>query len=415
MKQALQAFKHLQGHLVLLSAILVRGINLCLQLSLTKLIPESEYGTVVYAQNITAFIGTFLGFGIFSGLLHFAGKEKGYSAKQELFRSVFSKGILITILLVILACLLIPIIGARVQDSFWYLISAIPFLIGLALFEAGKVYARMFMLNKIFAYSEIYFALLNLTLSLIGTLLFEGIGFLIGTCIAILSTGIFLIHNLKLWKFFNFKSKSVPKSIWQYGLMISISLSASQLVYLIDNILIGNLIEHAENIAIYKVASLIPFSLGFLPLAIVNTSLMKVSNNKTNVKALKKEQRHYFTLTIPIVVFILLFGYFILPLGFNFLSELYQKSIPLLKILLLGLPAIFFLRVPFGNWLSVIGKAKFNTYIALSMLVVNVTLNYSLIVQYGIKGAAIATVIVLWTSGIASFVVYQLYLAQLTK
>jgi O-antigen/teichoic acid export membrane protein len=57
----------------------------------------------------------------------------------------------------------------------------------------------------------------------------------------------------------------------------------------------------------------------------------------------------------------------------------------------------------FGNLLSSIGKIELNYYIISIAIVINIISNYYLIPLYGIKGAAITSAILMWFTGILSW------------
>lgn len=83
---------------------------------------------------------------------------------------------------------------------------------------------------------------------------------------------------------------------------------------------------------------------------------------------------------------------------------------------MLGISGIFILRGLFGNLLSSIGKAHINYYIASIALIINIISNYYLIPKYGIKGAAITSAILMWLTGLFSFICFKkLYKRVLLK
>jgi O-antigen/teichoic acid export membrane protein len=69
----------------------------------------------------------------------------------------------------------------------------------------------------------------------------------------------------------------------------------------------------------------------------------------------------------------------------------------------MGIVGIYIFRGLFGNLLSSIGKIELNYYIISIAIVINVISNYYLIPLYGIKGAAITSAILMWFTGILSW------------
>jgi O-antigen/teichoic acid export membrane protein len=72
-------------------------------------------------------------------------------------------------------------------------------------------------------------------------------------------------------------------------------------------------------------------------------------------------------------------------------------------ILIMGIVGIYIFRGLFGNLLSSIGKIELNYYIISIAIVINIISNYYLIPLYGIKGAAITSAILMWFTGILSW------------
>ncbi|NJE27091.1 flippase, partial [Thermococcus sp. MV5] len=81
-------------------------------------------------------------------------------------------------------------------------------------------------------------------------------------------------------------------------------------------------------------------------------------------------------------------------------GEKFASSIPVLKILSFALPFMF-LNSLFGSFLNATGKELTFTKITGFTAILNVVLNYFLILHYGAVGAAVATVV---SQGVGSLV-----------
>ncbi len=85
----------------------------------------------------------------------------------------------------------------------------------------------------------------------------------------------------------------------------------------------------------------------------------------------------------------------------------------LLLVFAIGVSGAFIFRVPFGNIMVAVGWTKTTTIISILTLVADIILNYFWIQEYGIIGAAYATSLLLWVSGIAIFIAFMVYLSRL--
>ena len=81
---------------------------------------------------------------------------------------------------------------------------------------------------------------------------------------------------------------------------------------------------------------------------------------------------------------------------------------------MIGICGILIFRGIFGNLLSSIGKAQINYYITSIALLLNIVSNNYFIPIYGIKGAAITTSILMWLTGIVSFIWFKILYKNLT-
>jgi O-antigen/teichoic acid export membrane protein len=90
-------------------------------------------------------------------------------------------------------------------------------------------------------------------------------------------------------------------------------------------------------------------------------------------------------------------------------GEEFIKYTETFMILVVGVCGILFIRGLFGNLLSSLGKANMNFIITAIALLLNFILNNYLIPIYGIKGAAITSAILMWFTGILSFLLFKYY------
>ena len=77
-------------------------------------------------------------------------------------------------------------------------------------------------------------------------------------------------------------------SFWRYGVFGGLTNVATQLLFLIDLILIGTLMNDSEMVTNFRYISIIPFSLLFLPRAFIATDFVTFTENIYNKKLYKK-------------------------------------------------------------------------------------------------------------------------------
>jgi O-antigen/teichoic acid export membrane protein len=183
----------------------------------------------------------------------------------------------------------------------------------------------------------------------------------------------------------------------------------TQLLFIIDILLIGNLLNNAEMITNYKYLTLIPFSILFLPQSFMNTDFVSFTENIKNKKYIHNYIKNYMLLFGIISVLFIVFSWLFSEYLLRIFGEEFIKYTETFMILVVGVCGILFIRGLFGNLLSSLGKANMNFIITAIALLLNFILNNYLIPIYGIKGAAITSAILMWFTGILSFLLFKYY------
>ena len=73
------------------------------------------------------------------------------------------------------------------------------------------------------------------------------------------------------------------------------------------------------------------------------------------------------------------------------------------------------LRVPYGHLLSAVGRADWNTYISVVLVLLTVVSCGWGIRHWGVEGAAMAMAAMYWLGGVMNAVMFEVYLRSLTR
>jgi len=412
--QFFRSFLDRKGGSIFGSMILSKAASFLLSIILIRLVDKPEFGNIMYAYNIVSFIGPFIGAGLFQSLLQFGPQERLVAQKKSMFRYTIIWGTIVSLGIVALLMAFAPILTYNLPDALWYLIGLAPLLISLYVFESVKNYFRIFIINRTWAVLETTQAVLMLILGAILTYFWNGAGYIVAVVVSplIISMWILIRKPFILWSRSKFETS--PKTLWQFGVYSSFGGIVSQLIFSVDILSIGNILESPEMVAQYKAMSIIPFSLMFLPGAFIKTdfvTLVKFSKDKSFLSQYSKGFLRLFALlSVGILIGAHLFSETIISILFG---SAYLGSENVFLILMWGVASMLIFRVPYGNILLAIGWIRINTGIAIGTLILDLILNYVLIPQYGIMGAGIATVISLWISGLISYLFFRIYVNQL--
>lgn len=410
LKTYLQNFIARAGNYILSASIIARILSFLASWIALQLIPNKELGIVLFAYNIIVFIIPIGGFGLHQSLLRYGALLKTKSEKNSLFRYTFFKGVWVTFILIFIIILTSIFINFQFENTKYYLAFLSITLLPMYIFELIKIQFRLHHQNKLFAFTEIIFTAVLTISVLVLSYYFKENGYAIALVLTPIISILFFINKFKSDLFYKEKLGIINREFWKYGIFASLSNVVTQLLFVIDILLIGFLLSDAEMITNYKYISLIPLSLLFLPRAFINTDFVAFTENIYNKNYIVRYIKSYLLLfTILSIAFCLFFGFFA-----EFILNLFDASFIQFKtsflILILGVSGILIFRGLFGNLLSSIGKAHVNFYITFLALIINVFSNYYLIPKYGIKGAAITSASLMWFTGIVSVIVFwQLY------
>jgi len=406
LKSYIQNFVSRSGNYILSASIISRLLSFFASWIAIQLIPNKELGIVLFAYNIILFIIPIGGFGLHQSLLRYGALLKTNEEKNSLFRYTFFKGIWVTFILIFIILLGSFFIDFKFENTKYYLAFLSIQLIPTYVFELIKIQFRLKHKNKLFAFTEIIFTT-TLTISvLILSYYFEEKGYAIALLLTPTLSVLFFIKKFKSDLLFKEKPSIINRAFWKYGVFASLSNVVTQLLFVIDILLIGLLLNNAEMVTNYKYISLIPLSLLFLPRAFINADFVAFTENIYNKKYIVKYSKSYMLLfTILSSCFFVFFG-----LSAEFILNLFDASFTQYKtsflILIVGVSGILIFRGLFGNLLSSIGKAHINFYITGIALLINIVSNYYLIPKYGIIGAAITSASLMWFTGIVSAIVF---------
>ena len=270
------------------------------------------------------------------------------------------------------------------------------------LLEVIRAQLRLNHDNKNYAFSEVLNSLILLLSIIILSYSFEEKGYAVALLITPIITSFFFISKIKI------ELKTIKKiplfniDFWKYGFFASLSNLVTQLLFVIDILLIGYLLNNSELVTNYRYISLVPFSLLFLPRVFIITDFVTITENIFNKKYVIEYIKNYLSLFTVISILMTLFCWFFSADILILFEESYSQYILSFRILIIGISGIFIFRNLFGNLLSSIGFAKTNYYIAMVSLTINIISNFFLIPLYGILGAAITTAVLMWISGILS-------------
>ena len=415
-KNFIGGFISRSGNAVFISTVLSRILSFIGSMIALRLLDNRELGVILFAYSIIQFMIPIGGFGLHQSLLRYGALLVSTKDKEKLFSYVLKHGIIGSLILIIIILIIGWFISFQFDKTFYYLCILSIAILSNFMFELVKTQFRLQHKNNLFAKAEFFQNFLLVVLIFTLTNYLGGLGYVIALISAPFITTILFIRKLQVTFYLNTNLSITNLDFWKYGFFGGLSNVVTQLLFIIDLILIGELMTDPLMVTHYKYISIIPFSLLFLPRIFMATdfvSLTEKIGQKVYIRNYIKSYQLFFSL---------------LSLLFFSISCFFSKSILLLFgkeyinysdsfiILIFGITGIFIFRGVYGNLLSSIGKMSVNYYIVSIAILINILSNFYLIPIYGIKGAAVTSSTLMWFTGIASWVCFNyLYKKKTTE
>lgn len=375
---------------------------------LVRILTKVEYGIFTYAWNIYSIILIFNGMGVESGVLQLSCEQSG---NTEYGDRVSNYGIRFGVkfdLILGASILLIGMFAPLKIEASRELLCMLCFLpMSQILFQMTTTYLRAQKRNQEFARLTVLNTALIFVVSAGCAFVLRVKGLVLGYYAAYLSSFVVGILFCRI-RLFN---KSAPlesedrKSLLKIAAISMVNSGLSQLMYLLDVFVLGIVDPQETILASYKVATMIPSALTFIPISLITYLYPYFAEHKDNGEWCLN---HYKQILLALggVNFALsavLFGAAPLIIRILFGAQ-YLDAVPVFRILSANYFFSGTFRIFSGNLLVTQRKLKFNLFVAIVSSLTNVAADYFFIQWWGSIGAAFATVLVVFVSSVLSTV-----------
>lgn len=394
-------FMHIFG-----SSIINQMVSFLSGIILVRIISKVDYGIYSYTNNIMAFFLLFSGFGIVSGVLQICSEQQNNpNLALKIYKFGFRIGFFVNILLSLIIFVFsvfveLPIRGANELLS---IMSILPLF--TIFYELIQIYFRYNRFNKKYSYFASTNTIIILIFSIIGAVLwsvrglivFRYFGYIVSIIIGVL---ILRFPFRKIYKREN--STEVNKSdLYKLSFISMANNATGHLIYILDIFIIGLIIPNETIIASYKVATIIPNALVFIPGSLM-VYLYPYFAQHNGDKQWVKEKFHlilkYFGLfNLLISTVLIIFAPIIISLIFG---EQYLDAVLPFRLLSLGYLISSTFRKVVGNLLVTQRRLKFNFWLGIFEGILNIIFNIILVTSFGSVGAAVSSLIVVTLSSI---------------
>ncbi|MFV0198514.1 oligosaccharide flippase family protein [Empedobacter falsenii] len=408
----IQSFLQNNGFYVFLSFLIEKLVMLINIIFIVKMIPQDEFGRITLIASIVAFMSPWSGFGSLQVLMKFGAGENDEQIKQDLSRKLLRNGMVYQFLLALIFIAVANIYTLKFEQLEWIILLFAIRLFGMFFQSHLTIDYRINGKNKKFAFLNIFINCIGLLLTFILTIYFGAIGYMVSLAIAPFLSLFFYSKNI-IQKAVNQITSMNWKAMWRYGRMESLAYFASELLFSIDIAMIA-LFMLDKDIALYKVAIILPMNLLFLPTILFQTDFPRIIQNCQDKNFLKFYIKNYYKLFIPIGLIMLIGSYFLkdwlIKLFFN---ESYLEGDKVFFITTVAVVLAILFRVLYLNLFSAIGKYNWNIRVSILSIFSLITFDLLLIPPYGIEGAALGFLLMFLVSGFYAKFLFRKYLEEL--
>ncbi|HOE90838.1 MAG TPA: oligosaccharide flippase family protein [Candidatus Cloacimonadota bacterium] len=384
-----RGFYHIFG-----ASFINKVIQFSASILLVRILSKQLYGVWTYAENILQFFLLLQGLGCVVGLLQFASANQDKPEKQYSYMKFTLIVGLIVNSIIALSIVIFYFFGELgIPESKPILLILALFPVLNIVFDTIQMYFRSSFENKKFSLLTTVNSATFLTFSTLGALIWGIYGVAFGRYMAVIIsviTGIYLLkpHIKKIYASYKLSYLEI-KEFLSFSLISMLSNIFSSLLFILDVFLIGLLMKDESLVATYKIATIIPFAMNFLPMTVliyIYPYLVQATKNKEQIKSLfKKLVLVLSSINAIISLSAIALAPFIIRLLFG---ADYENAIPSFRILMLGYFVIGSFRSPAGNTLNALKKVQYNLLIVIITGIFNIVLDYLLIKKYGMIGAA---------------------------
>lgn len=388
------------------SSVINKVIAFLSSIVLVRILTKAEYGTFTYAWNIYSIVILFNGMGVENGMLQLSSEHSGDTAYANKVSNYATRFGLRFNLLLVFVLLGIGLFAPLKIAGGSLLLCALCLLPTVQLFyNMTSCYLRSQKRNQEYARLAVIHTALVFLVSAGCAFLFREMGMVIGHYVAYFAAvliGLFAFHVHLMNKDAE-KMGPDKKPLLKISFISMINNGLSQLMYLLDVFVLGIVDPQETILASYKVATMIPAALTFIPNALIIYLYPYFAEHKDDGKWCLKRYKQIilafggFNLVLSAVLFAaaplivtLLFG------------EQYMDAVPVFRLLSVNYFFSGTFRILSGNLLVTQRKLKFNLLVAIISSSTNIAADFFFIQWWGSIGAALATVLVVLVSSVFS-------------
>lgn len=395
-------------------------INKCIafvtNIAITWFLSKEAYGVFSYANSIYSIALLFTGLGLLTGMFQFCLEERKDDERRAIYSYALTRGLAFDLVVAIGLLLVGYFVPLSIEDAGLYLAMFGPMVLLDYCFQYASTALRIRLENQKFAILQTT----NTALYFVGGCCGAWLGGVAGTiagryfayAASLLVAALFLNAVGFSIRRSSHLGKTTKREMWRYSLSTQTSSAINQLTYLLDVFLVGVFVAQSASVASYRVATLIPEGLLFIPSSVIMFASPYFVKHNSDQMWFAGKCRLFLAISaglyfgIAILLFVLAPHLIEMAWGAEYLDA--TMAFRLLSVSF----AFSAIRTTCTNLLCTIRAVRENLMVSIVSLAINVALCAILIPRLGIEGAAAAPMSV---SIIAAFVALVLLRRAVAK
>jgi O-antigen/teichoic acid export membrane protein len=401
------------GILVMLSTFLGKFMITFLSIAVIRFVTVGEYADIAYILSFFSILVVFSGIGGNYSLLRFGAITRSIRKRKAYYHYTLQNGVKYATVLAITSTSVFWLFS---KDNYLICLFAIMSfaLVSYYMLDVMRSYFRIIDINKMFAKINVYFSVIAFALTVCLTWFFNTYGYLVALGFSPII--VFFIFSKYIGSSENKGVDVDKKEFWSYGIHTSVSAIANQIIFSIAPLLVAYLSEDKEQIALFKVATIIPFNVLTLPGILMQTDFTALARNSNSSKYLLGYYFNYLKIIGPLsIVGFFMSIYFGEEIIVFIFGKDYRSIVLMYQVFMIAAFFSYLLRNPIGNILLAIGKAKWNGYNTYFFCILYVGLSFFLYPIYNVYSIVYSLAFVFVFSGVVSLGMFIYYLKSLKK
>jgi O-antigen/teichoic acid export membrane protein len=378
-----------------------------------NLLTKSEYGTLGYVENLYHYAYLLAGLGMTNALLRYVVLAPTPEEKKSYYSYIIRRSIQVNIVLVVIMVAIMVLYPHpnEFAQARWLLPILLLALPVQSLNDSQITIYRAMFDNRRYALT----AFATVTLVIAGKYILSLVLRLPGAVIAtpiVYGLLALVVGFLVYRRYFRGKSKvqalnsEQKKEVLTYSLQYMVTNGIWALFMLNDIFLLGRLTGDSQMVADYKVAYVLPGNLSLISASIGVLVAPYFMRNENNIPWVRRAYKKTYLATAGLMALAVGFLYVFAHPVISLLYPKYIDVVPVMRVLLIASFINNGIRYTNAHLLSSMGQIKYNMYVSLGGVLLQIGINLWSIPRYGAMGLAYTSITVYSLMALALIVVF---------